>query len=123
MKMYQHDRAKAFQFVLHGDLVGERVQELEHAWTTAKSILGGKELAGRCFWHHVCGQSGYGPPGSHAGFRGPPNSAAAARSEEFLPIFRTTGSSAKRRVHQDQSAAVLPHVLNKLIASVPGIPA
>lgn len=44
MEMYQHDRAKAFQFVLHGDLVGERVQELEHAWTTAKSILKGKEL-------------------------------------------------------------------------------
>ena len=44
MKMYQHDRAKAFQFVLHGDLVGEPVQELEHAWTTAKSILKGREL-------------------------------------------------------------------------------
>jgi len=44
MEIYQHDRAQAFQFVLQGNLVGDRVQDLEHAWTTAKSILRGKAL-------------------------------------------------------------------------------
>jgi len=45
MEMYQHDSATLFRFVLRGDLAGAVVQELEHAWTTAKSILDGKELA------------------------------------------------------------------------------
>jgi anti-anti-sigma regulatory factor len=44
MKMYQHDSAAAYRFILHGELAGERVVELEHAWNTAKSILDGKEL-------------------------------------------------------------------------------
>jgi len=44
MEMYQHDRASMFQFVLRGDLTGERVQDLEHAWITAKSILNGREV-------------------------------------------------------------------------------
>lgn len=44
MDIYQHDRATMFQFVLRGELSGERVPELEHAWTTANSILAGKEL-------------------------------------------------------------------------------
>jgi hypothetical protein len=33
-----------FQFVLRGELIGDRVRNLEHAWKTAKSILAGKEL-------------------------------------------------------------------------------
>ena len=45
MDMYQHDRADMFQFVLRGELIGDRVQDLEHAWNTAKSVLAGKELA------------------------------------------------------------------------------
>ena len=44
MEVYQHDSAAMFQFVLRGELAGERAVELEHAWTTAKSILNGKEL-------------------------------------------------------------------------------
>src|SRR5690242_15553591 len=44
MEMYQHDSAAMFRFVLRGDLVDDQVQELEHAWSTAKSILKGKEL-------------------------------------------------------------------------------
>jgi len=121
--MYQHDRAKAFQFVLHGDLVGERVQELEHAWTTAKSILGGKELVVDVSGITYADKVGMDllarmrDSGARLTAPLPPG------SEEFPPIFGTTGSSAKRWVHQDQSAAVLPRVPNKLIASVPGIPA
>jgi hypothetical protein len=44
MEMYQHDSATMFRFVLHGNLAGDRVPELEHAWTTAKSILNGRDL-------------------------------------------------------------------------------
>ena len=44
MEMYQHDSAGRFQFVLRGELAGNRVLGLEQAWTTAKSILNGKEL-------------------------------------------------------------------------------
>ena len=44
MDMYQHDSARMFRFVLRGELCGYRVEELQHAWTTAQSILGTKEL-------------------------------------------------------------------------------
>ena len=44
MVMYQHDSATMFRFVLRGGLIGDQVQDLEHAWNTAKSILAGKEL-------------------------------------------------------------------------------
>ena len=44
MEMYQHDSPAAFRFVLSGDLLGAQLQDLEHAWTTAKSILTSKEL-------------------------------------------------------------------------------
>ena len=44
MEMYQHDNAAMFRFVLRGSLTGDRVSELEHAWTTAKSILKGRDL-------------------------------------------------------------------------------
>lgn len=44
MDMYQHDSAAMFQFVLRGELTGDQGQELECAWTTAKSILAGREL-------------------------------------------------------------------------------
>jgi ABC-type transporter Mla MlaB component len=44
MDLYQHDSATMFQFVLRGELGGDSVGDLEHAWTTAKSILAGKEL-------------------------------------------------------------------------------
>ena len=43
-KMYQHDSATRFQFVLNGELSGHEVRNLEHAWNTAKSVLHGKEL-------------------------------------------------------------------------------
>jgi hypothetical protein len=42
--IYQHDSATTFRFVLRGELAGKQVQELEHAWNTAKSILDGKAL-------------------------------------------------------------------------------
>ncbi|HUO32657.1 MAG TPA: hypothetical protein VMU80_25815 [Bryobacteraceae bacterium] len=44
MDMYQHDGASLFRFVLRGELCGYCVEELQHAWTTAQSILGTKEL-------------------------------------------------------------------------------
>jgi hypothetical protein len=44
MDIYQHDSAAIFRFVLRGHLAGEHVLELEHAWTTARSILQHKEL-------------------------------------------------------------------------------
>jgi ABC-type transporter Mla MlaB component len=45
MEMYQHDYPAMFRFVVRGDLTGGVVPELEHAWTTAKSILHGRHLA------------------------------------------------------------------------------
>jgi hypothetical protein len=44
MDMYQHYGPTMFQFVLRGELSGDGVRNLEHAWNTAKSILAGKEL-------------------------------------------------------------------------------
>jgi len=44
MEMFQHDSARTFRFVLRGKLAGSRVLELKQAWTTAQSILNGKEL-------------------------------------------------------------------------------
>jgi len=44
MVVDQHDSATTFQFILSGNLAGDQVPELEHAWTTAKSVLSGKEL-------------------------------------------------------------------------------
>jgi ABC-type transporter Mla MlaB component len=43
MDIYQHDSAAIFRFVLRGHLADEHVLELEHAWTTARSILQQKE--------------------------------------------------------------------------------
>ena len=42
--MYLNDSVKNFEFVLHGELTGDAVQSLEQAWTTATSILNGKEV-------------------------------------------------------------------------------
>ena len=42
--MYLHDSSTMFRFVLSGELTGRPVQNLEQAWTTAQSILNGKEL-------------------------------------------------------------------------------
>ena len=44
MDMYLHDSAATFRFVLRGELIGDHVAGLRHAWTTAQSILGTKEL-------------------------------------------------------------------------------
>ena len=44
MEMFQHDSATMFRFVLQGELTGDRVREFEHAWATARSILGTKAL-------------------------------------------------------------------------------
>ena len=44
MDIYQHDSATTFRFVLRGDLAGPHVLELEHAWTTARSVLENKKL-------------------------------------------------------------------------------
>ncbi len=44
MQLYQHDSSSTFRFVLRGCLEGPWVQELEHAWITAASVLRGKEL-------------------------------------------------------------------------------
>src|SRR5579862_3489321 len=44
MDMYLHDSSSVFRFVLRGELAGEHVTGLRHAWITAQSILGNKEL-------------------------------------------------------------------------------
>src|SRR5690242_3766588 len=44
MRMYLNDSVKSFEFVLHGELTGDAVPSLEQAWTTATSILNGKEV-------------------------------------------------------------------------------
>ena len=41
---YMHDGSTAFSFELAGDLSDEGARELEHAWRTATSVIGGKEL-------------------------------------------------------------------------------
>jgi ABC-type transporter Mla MlaB component len=41
---YQHDSAAMFRFVLRGELCGASVEELEHAWATAASVMREKEL-------------------------------------------------------------------------------
>ena len=44
MQIVKHDSSAMFRFVLRGELTGKIAQELQHAWMTAKSILGSKEL-------------------------------------------------------------------------------
>jgi ABC-type transporter Mla MlaB component len=44
MDIYQHDSADTFRFVLKGELAKIKVQQLQCAWETAKSILNGKDL-------------------------------------------------------------------------------
>jgi hypothetical protein len=44
MDVYLHDSSTALRFVLRGELAGGGAQDLEHAWTTANSILGSREL-------------------------------------------------------------------------------
>jgi hypothetical protein len=41
---FQHDGAATFRFVLIGRLYGRYTEDLEHAWTTARSVINGKEL-------------------------------------------------------------------------------
>ena len=42
--IYLHDRPALFQFVLRGELTGDPVRSVEHAWDTARSVLGRREL-------------------------------------------------------------------------------
>jgi ABC-type transporter Mla MlaB component len=44
LTMYQHDAASLFRFVLMGRLAGRDVEDMEHAWITARSVMDGKEL-------------------------------------------------------------------------------
>lgn len=44
MEFYQHDSAVLFRFQLRGRLEGPSVEELEHAWFTACSVMEGKDL-------------------------------------------------------------------------------
>jgi len=44
VEIYQHDGATAFRFQLKGRLDGAQVENLEHAWRCASSVLRGKEL-------------------------------------------------------------------------------
>jgi hypothetical protein len=44
MDVYLHDSSTALRFVLRGELAGGDAQDLEHAWTTANSVLGSREL-------------------------------------------------------------------------------
>ncbi|HVV70012.1 MAG TPA: hypothetical protein VHI52_00545 [Verrucomicrobiae bacterium] len=44
MELYLHDSAVRFQFQLRGRLEGASVEDLEHAWSTASSVMDGKHL-------------------------------------------------------------------------------
>ena len=44
MELYQHDSPESFRFVIRGALNGAGVTELEHAWSTVRSVLGTKTL-------------------------------------------------------------------------------
>jgi len=44
MELYLNDSAEKFEIVLDGDLTADAARNLDHAWTTATSILKGKEL-------------------------------------------------------------------------------
>jgi hypothetical protein len=44
VNVYQYDSAAMFRFTVQGDLQGTCVDELEHAWIAATSVLKGKEL-------------------------------------------------------------------------------
>jgi hypothetical protein len=44
MRIYQHDSPTTFQIVLKGDLGEAAAQRVAWAWTTARSILAGKDL-------------------------------------------------------------------------------
>src|SRR6478736_4177805 len=80
MEMFQHDSVTMFRFVLEGEPTSDGVQELEHTWTTARSILGTKalavELSGitsadtgslpKC-WRHESGTGKYHSYRHHAG--------------------------------------------------------
>ena len=44
MEICQHDGATAFRFQLKGRLDGAQVENLEHAWRCASSVLRGREL-------------------------------------------------------------------------------
>lgn len=104
MDIYQHDSAAMFRFVLRGHLADEHVLELEHAWTTARSILQQKELV-----VDVSGISDADPQGAEllhrmrdAGAR--LTAALPPKSEELLrslgiptaPCGRTLGKKPRR---------------------------
>jgi len=44
MQMYLNDSVRTFEFVLQGELTRDAAQSLQHAWTTAASILNGREV-------------------------------------------------------------------------------
>jgi ABC-type transporter Mla MlaB component len=44
MEMYLNDSVKTFEFVLQGKLTRDAAQSLQHAWTTAASILNGRKV-------------------------------------------------------------------------------
>lgn len=44
MDVYLHDTGAALRFVVRGELAGGDARNLEHAWTTATSILGSRAL-------------------------------------------------------------------------------
>ena len=50
MEIYQHDEVGAFRFELRGRLEGDWVDQLEHAWLCAMSILKDKKLVIDISW-------------------------------------------------------------------------
>jgi hypothetical protein len=86
MDMYQHDSGTIFQFVLRGVLIGDPVQDLEHAWNTVKSILDGKQLV-----VDISGITNADAPGVDLLFRMRESGARLTaalppESEEFVPL-------------------------------------
>ena len=93
--MYLNDSVKSFEFVLQGELTGDAVQSLEQAWTTATSILNGKELLVDV------------------------SALAAADAEGIELLCRMTGSGARLTVARPPQSAELLRSLGVLVVMPP----
>ena len=95
MQMYLNDSAKTFEFVLRGELTDDAVENLEHAWITATSILNGKEVLVEV------------------------SALTAADAEGIELLYRMTGSGARLRAALPPHSEEFLRSLGMLVAAPP----
>jgi ABC-type transporter Mla MlaB component len=95
MQMYLKDSASTFEFVLRGELTGDAVEGLEHAWITATSILHGKDVLIDV------------------------SALTDADSEGVALLYRMTGSGARLRAAQPPHSPEFLRSLGVLVAAPP----